>query len=54
MKKGLILFVLCLSFLLPDNTSNELVLKAGIGSGEFGVAVLGIAAALLMRDNNKK
>lgn len=54
MKKGLILFVLCLSFLLPDNTSSELVLKAGIGSGEFGIAFLGIAAALLMRDNNKK
>lgn len=54
MKKGLILFVLCLSFLLLDNTSSELVLKAGIASSDFGIAFLGIAAALLMRDNNKK
>lgn len=54
MKKGLILFVLCLSFLLPDNCSSELVLKSGIASSDFGIAFLGIAAALLMRDNNKK
>lgn len=54
MKKGLILFVLCLSFLLPNNSSNDLILKAGIGSSDFGIAFLGIAAALLMRDNNKK
>ena len=54
MKKGLLLFVLCLSFLLPNNTTNDLILKADIGSSDFGVAVVGIAAAILMRDNKKK
>ena len=54
MKKGLILFVLCLSFLLSDNTTNDLVLKAGIGSGEIGIAFVGVVAAIMMRDNNKK
>lgn len=53
MKKVLILFALCLLFLSSDNASNELILKAGIGSGEFGIAFVGIAAALLMRDNKK-
>ena len=54
MRKGLILFILCLSFLLPDTRSNELVLTSGIGSSDFGVAFIGIAAALLMRDSKKK
>ena len=54
MKKGLIFFVFCLSFLLPDTTTNELVLKAGVASSDFGIAFIGIAAALLMRDNKKK
>lgn len=54
MKKGLILFILCLSFLLPDNTSNELVITSGIASSDFGIAFVGIAAVLLMRDNKKK
>ena len=54
MKKGLILFVLCLSFLLPDNTSNDLILASGITSSDFGVAFVGIIAALLMRDEKKK
>jgi len=54
MKKGLILFVLCLSFLTPDNTTSEIILKSGIGSSDFGIAFLGLIAALLMRDNGKK
>ena len=54
MKKGLILFILCLSFLLPNSISNDLILKSGVGSSDFGVALVGIAAAILMRDNKKK
>ena len=54
MKKGLMLFVLCLSFLLSDNASNDLILKSGIASSDFGIAFLGLTAALLMRDNSKK
>lgn len=53
MKKVLILLVLCLSFLLPDNTSSEIILASGIGSGEIGIACMGIVAAILMRDNKK-
>ena len=54
MKKGLILFVLCLSFLLPNNASNDLILKSGIASSDFGIAFVGITVALLMRDSKKK
>ena len=54
MKKGLILFVLCLSFLLPETRTNEVILASGIGSGEFSIACMGIVAALLMRDSKKK
>ena len=54
MKKGFILFALCLSFLLPDPRTNELVLSSGVASNDFGIAFIGIAAALLMRDSNKK
>ena len=54
MKKGLILIILCLSFLLPARETSELVLKSGIASSDFGIAFLGITVALLMRDNKKK
>ena len=53
MKKGLILIILCLSFLLSETETSELVLKAGMASSDFGIAFIGIAAALLMRDNKK-
>ena len=54
MKKGLILFILCLSILMSDNETSELILKAGVTSSDFGIAFLGLTAALLMRDNGKK
>lgn len=54
MKKVLIMSVLCLSILLSNNTCNDNLLRAGIGSNEFGVAFLGLAAAFLIRGGDKK
>lgn len=54
MKKGLILFALCLITLMTDSGTNELILKSGVGSSDFGIAFLGLTAALLMRDSGKK
>lgn len=54
MKKVLILFVLCLSFLLSDNTCNQAVLKAGIGSSDVGFAFVGVLFVLLARGGSKK
>lgn len=51
-KVFIVLFFVAL--LLTNNVCNETLLASGIGSNEFGVAFLGITAALLMRNGDKK
>lgn len=40
--------------LMPNMTSNENLLIAGFGTNDFGVAIIGIAGALLMRSTKEK
>lgn len=54
MKKILIMSILFLFFLLTDNTCDTNVLKAGLGSNDFGIAFVGIMIALLVRGGDKK
>lgn len=54
MKKFLMIAILCMSILLFDNTSNYPVLKAGLGSSDFGIAFVGVGVALLIRGGDRK
>lgn len=54
MKKILIMTILFLFFLLTDNACDTNVLKAGLGSNDFGIAFVGIIFALLVRGEDKK
>ena len=53
MKKELLL-LLFFMLLMPNVTSSENLLIAGIGTSDFGVAIIGIAGALLMRSIKEK
>lgn len=54
MKKVLIMSFLFLLILLTDNTCSSNVLKASIGSTDFGIAFVGIGVAILIRGGDKK
>ncbi|MBQ1813092.1 MAG: hypothetical protein II119_04020 [Bacilli bacterium] len=52
MRKELLLMLLML--LMPNVASNDNLIIAGIGTSDFGVAIIGIAGALLMRSIKEK
>lgn len=54
MKKVLIMCALFLFVLLSDNTCDYSVLRAGLGTSDFGLAFVGIAVALLVRNGDNK
>jgi len=49
----LIVFSCSMMLVAPDNSSNELLLKSGIGSSDFAIAFIGFGIALLVRGDKK-